>query len=209
MLPRDLRNRTRFAIWTAACAATCMSGCSDPDAAATIARAEKQIKNGDHAAALDMINERLNRFEEDPASLNQAAELRLRWLRGQTRETIGREYEALHDYEHIIRTPPDADLLARAVERELALARLILNNGPPASFVGRSESPEEIAEELLIRVVERAPRSGLALDAFYELATHHARQEDSQSAETIARAMRRSFPGHPKTEAIARLLESR
>jgi outer membrane protein assembly factor BamD (BamD/ComL family) len=99
-------------------------------------------------------------------------------LRGDALTAQGDEYDALYDYERVIRDHPASPHFVTAIERELDIA-VRYANGLKRKLLGvRLLDAGDIAEELLIRVQERMPGSRLAERAGIELADYYYRQRD-------------------------------
>lgn len=94
-------------------------------------------------------------------------------LRGDALVALGKEWDALYDYERVIKEFTASDQFVVAVERELDLGVRYLN-GLKRRFLGVRLLPnEDSGEELLIRVQERMPGSRLAERAGIELADYY------------------------------------
>lgn len=99
-------------------------------------------------------------------------------LRGDTLTATGDEYDALYDYERVIKDHPGSPHFVTAVERELDIG-VRYAGGLKRKLLGmRILDSTEIAEELLIRVQERLPGSRLAERAGIELADFYYRERD-------------------------------
>lgn len=94
-------------------------------------------------------------------------------IRGDARVASGHEYQALYDYEAIIRDFTASDVFADAVQREYEIGLRYLG-GLKRKFLGmRLEPARSTGEELIIRVQERLPGSRLAEKAALDLADHY------------------------------------
>lgn len=94
-------------------------------------------------------------------------------LRGDARVAKGSEYKALQDYEYVIRQYPGSEQFNTALEREYELAR-IYSSGRKREFLGmRIISASGEAEEIFIRIQERAPGSELGEKASMTLGDHY------------------------------------
>lgn len=99
-------------------------------------------------------------------------------LRGDALTATGNEYDALYDYERVIKDHAGSSHFVTAVERELDIG-VRYANGLRRKLLGmRILDSTEIAEELLIRVQERLPGSRLAERAGIELADFYYRERD-------------------------------
>ncbi|MEM8835671.1 MAG: outer membrane protein assembly factor BamD [Planctomycetota bacterium] len=99
-------------------------------------------------------------------------------VRGDALTAIGREFNALYDYEAVIRSAPQTEWFPLAIERELDIA-IAYANGMRRKVLGlRVFDPEDLLVEILIRVQERLPGSELAERASIELADYYFRKRD-------------------------------
>lgn len=105
-------------------------------------------------------------------------------IRADAMTASGDEYNALYDYERVIKEFPGTDSFVTAVERELDIGVRYLG-GLYRKFLGiRMIDATDEGEELLIRVQERLPGSRLAERAGIELADYYYKNHDlSLSAE--------------------------
>ncbi len=99
-------------------------------------------------------------------------------LRGDARVANDDEYDALFDYETVIRDFSASDSFPKAIEREYEIGVRYIN-GLRRKFLGmRVEGARATGEELLIRVQERAPGSLLSEKAALDLADHYYRRRE-------------------------------
>lgn len=103
-------------------------------------------------------------------------------LRGDAKLALKDEYEALYDYEAIIKQFYGSPEFPKAVEREYEVAKMYLNGLKRKWFGIRIESGVVLGEELMIRVQERMPGSQLAEIAALELADYYYRIRDMPMA---------------------------
>jgi outer membrane protein assembly factor BamD (BamD/ComL family) len=117
-------------------------------------------------------------------------------LRGDALFGRGDQYEALFDYEYLVRAFPGSDAFGRALEREYRIACNFLAGRKRKVLGLRIASAVEEAEELLIRVQERLPGSRLAEQAAITLADHYfAQRRMGLAAEMYAIFLR----NHPRS----------
>ncbi len=96
-------------------------------------------------------------------------------LRGDALTASGDEYNALYDYERVIKEFPASTEYVIANERELDIAVRYIN-GLDRKWLGMRIVPaSDIGEELLVRVQERMPGSRLAERAGIELGDYYYR----------------------------------
>ncbi len=99
-------------------------------------------------------------------------------LKGDARVSYGYFYKALFDYEYVVRAYPDSRHFHTALERELAVADAF-GRGVKRHFVGMQILPAQSeAEEIYIRIQERAPGSKIAERAGIELADFYYRRSE-------------------------------
>lgn len=148
-----------------------------------VARARQDLADDRPAAAFATID---NWIKANDRRLGASSPLMADALlaRADALTAMGDEYNALYDYERIIREYPGTDTYVTAVERELDIGVRYLG-GLRRKFLGvRILDATAEGEELLIRVQERLPGSRLAERAGIELADYYYdRHELSLSAE--------------------------
>ncbi|MAY73698.1 MAG: hypothetical protein CMJ31_03060 [Phycisphaerae bacterium] len=145
---------------------------------AEIAEARRLIAIGEFKEAERLMDTFIDRFELTDSPWLPHAYL----LRGDARLGRGNEYRALFDYEAIVQNFPDAPVFVDAIERELDIASRYVN-GLKRKFLGlRIESSRLLGEELLVRVQERMPSSGIAEEAAITLADHYYERRDMRLA---------------------------
>jgi outer membrane protein assembly factor BamD (BamD/ComL family) len=137
--------------------------------AAQLARARTLLAEGRAARAHNMVNRWMNRHPHS----NLAPEAYL--IRGEALVEMGDEYEALYDFEFLVRKYPSSEVFSLALEQEFAIA-VKYANGLRRKMLGlRVINATDEAEELLIRIQERLPGSGLAEQAGLQLAALYFR----------------------------------
>lgn len=169
---------------------------------ATIARARKALaedRPGDARSILDG-------FIDKHAATNNP------WLpaaylyRGDAISAGGNEFNALYDYETVIKQFPRSAEYPLAVERELEVAVRYVN-GMERKFLGvRFLDASDIGTELLIRVQERLPGSRLAERAGIELADFYYRDRDMALA---SEAYDLFLANYPRSEYRMRAMQRR
>jgi outer membrane protein assembly factor BamD (BamD/ComL family) len=119
----------------------------------------------------------LERFPADP--LRPEALL----VRGDARNALGEEYEALFDFEDIARRHPSSAAFVPALEREYDIA-MRYAAGLKRKFWGtfRIVNTDDDAQEILIRIQERLPGSALAEKAGMSLADFYYDRRDMELA---------------------------
>lgn len=118
------------------------------------------------------------------------------YLRGNAKLAMGDEWDALFDYEDVIKNYPESDQFVPCLERELQVARLYLNgrNKPGNLFGLRLDSGKPVGEELVLRICERLPGSRLAETSLLELADFYARSRDLELAAETYDVFLRLYP---------------
>lgn len=107
---------------------------------------------------------------------------------------VSNEYEALFDYETIIKSFPGSPEYVTAIERELEIAVRYLNGLDRKQFGIRYINAEGVGEELLVRVHERLPGSQLGERAVIELGDYYYRELDLDSAAVVYQAFVANYP---------------
>lgn len=124
-------------------------------------------------------------------------------LRGDALLADNDEYQALFDYETVIRDFSASPSFAEAVEREYDIGRMYMG-GLRRKFLGlRVEPSRTIGEELLIRTQERLPGSRLAERAALDLADHYYDRRDMALAADMYDIFLENFPESPQREYAA------
>lgn len=101
------------------------------------------------------------------------------YLRGNAKLAQDDEYEALYDYEEVVKNYPASEFFVTSLERELDVARLYFGGRmKPGLFGIRMDSGVPVAEEIVLRINERMPGSKLAERALLTLADHYASERD-------------------------------
>ena len=101
------------------------------------------------------------------------------YLRGNAKLAQDDEYEALYDYEEVVKNFPASEFFVTSLERELDVAKLYFGGRmKPGLFGIRMDSGVPVAEEIVLRINERMPGSKLAERALMTLADHYASERD-------------------------------
>lgn len=141
----------------------------------TLAQARRLLAGDQPGEALSILNQwiKANRYSDNP-HLPEAY-----LLRGDAKLARGDEYDALYDYEAIIKQFSSSPEFPKAVEREYEIARRYLG-GLRRKWFGwlRIESAKSLGEELMIRVQERMPGSQLAELAALDLGDYYYERRD-------------------------------
>jgi outer membrane protein assembly factor BamD (BamD/ComL family) len=155
-----------------------------------MAEASKLIAEGNASKASKMLSKWLdkNKRTRNPY-LAQAFT-----LRGEARLRNNDEYNALFDFETVIRDFSSSDYFIPAVEMEYEIATLYLN-GLKRKFLGmRTDDARPTGEEIMIRVQERVPGSALAEQAAIDLADHFYRRRELKLAAEMYSIFRENYP---------------
>lgn len=115
-------------------------------------------------------------------------------LRGDALTMLGYEYDALYDYERVIKEFTGSSSFVTAVERELNIGVRYVNGYRRLLFGVRIVDATDVGEELLIRVQERMPGSRLGERAGIELADHYYRIRDLKLAAEAYDLFLRNYP---------------
>lgn len=115
-------------------------------------------------------------------------------LRGDARVAREKYYKALFDYEYVIRAYPGSEQFQTALERELTIADAFAR-GVKREFLGLRVLPAgSEAEELYIRIQERAPGSKIAERAGIELADYYYRGSEMRLAAEAYDLFLKNYP---------------
>lgn len=132
------------------------------------------------------------------------------YLRGCAKLAQDSEYDALVDFEQVVNGFSGSEFFVRSLERELQIAKLYLGGRRrPTVFGLRIDSGIPLAEEIIMRIVERLPGSRLAERALLELGDYYARSRDLRMASEVYDTHLRVFPRSPERPlAMQRLVYS-
>ena len=172
-----------------------------PDAA--LQRIRRQLARDRLAAAQSAATAWLRKHAGHPAT----AEAYL--LRGDAKKGRRLFYEALFDYEKLIREYPDSKHYHTALERELAIAKRF-SSGLKRRFLGLRILPAYgEAEEIMIRIQERAPGSALGERASIALADHYFRRAEMGNAAAAYDIFLENYPeSGRRRHAMERLIHA-
>lgn len=173
-----------------------------------MSQARRMILDGQHDEAEDLLDAWLEAREDlRPSEVPYRAEALL--ARGDAHVADNDEFKALYDYEALLRDHPESPLFARAVERELEIAKRYTRGLNRKAWGVRIFDSREVAEELLIRVQERLPGSALAEEAAIELADYFYRESRVKLAAEAYQLYLENFPDGPNArKANERLIFS-
>ncbi len=145
--------------------------------AAVIRMAKLALAKGEPKRAKALMDAWLERFPSDPLR----AEALL--VRGDARNALGEEYEALFDFEEVARRHPSSAAFVPALEREYDIA-MRYAGGLKRKFWGtfRIVNTDDDTQEILIRIQERLPGSALAEKAGMSLADFYYERRDMELA---------------------------
>ncbi len=118
-------------------------------------------------------------------------------LRGDTKVARDEEFEALFDYERLIRNYPQSEHFVTAVDREVRIANLYLEGLKLRLFGIRLIDGEDIAIELLIRAQERLPGSSIAERASLMIADYFYRKREMRLARDAYEVYLVNYPNGP------------
>lgn len=148
-----------------------------PDsAAAQLSAARELLAAGRADRALNMANRWLVR--NPTSALLPEAHL----IRADAYVALGDEYEALYDYEYLVRKYPGSEVFTIALDREYDIAVKYAHGMKRKVFGLRIADATDEGEELLIRIQERLPGSRLAERAGLQLADMYFRQRRMELA---------------------------
>lgn len=130
-------------------------------------------------------------------------------LQGDAMVARGNEYKALYPYERVIREYPGSEQYMTALEREYAISQQYAA-GYKRRFLGmRVLSAKDEAEEMFIRIQERAPGSALGEDASMALGEYYYREGKMRSAVAAYDMFLVNYPRSARIErAMLRLIQA-
>lgn len=135
-----------------------------------IASARQHLARGDAYRARRILDDWLDEHEH----LETNAWVPVAYLlRGDAHLARGREEAALADYEEVVKRFPESDSFPIALEREHQVALKYLGGLRRKVLGFRLDSGIPLAEEILLRVCERLPRSRLAERSLLALADYY------------------------------------
>ena len=173
----------------------------DPNSpAGALARARELLANGEADRAYNMAYRWLERHGD--SSLAADAYL----LRADAMVAMGDYYESLYDYEFVIRRYPASPTFMLALSRELEIALLFANGTRRKVFGLRIGDASDEAEELFIRIQERAPGSQIAEQAGIGLADMYFRQRRMELAADMYAIFIEKYPKSPFIDKSRRRL---
>jgi outer membrane protein assembly factor BamD len=140
---------------------------------------------------------------------NQPLLVEAHMLRGDAKVGSHRYYQALFDYEVVVRDYPGSDQFAVALEREYAIARAFIR-GVKRRFLGMEIIPaDDVAVELLIRIQERAPGHDIGESASLTLGEYYYNIRNMPQAVDAYDMFLRNYPKSQSRElAMKRLIEA-
>lgn len=130
-------------------------------------------------------------------------------LHGNARAARRHYYNALEDYEQVIRRYPASPQFQEALRHEFQIAKLFIN-GMRRRFLGmRILTAYSEGEELLIRIQERSPGSALGEEASITLANYYYRDGQMYNAAQTYDIFLKNYPRSPRREeAMLRAIQA-
>jgi tetratricopeptide (TPR) repeat protein len=160
---------------------------SDED---VIARARRALAEDRPDEAFAIIDPWLDANERSSSPLVPQAYL----IRGDAISLRGNEFNALYDYEAVIRGFAGTPEYVTAIEREMEIALKYLNGLERKFFGMRILDASDVGVELLIRTQERLPGSRLAERAGIELGDYYYRIKEMELAGEAYQLFLENFP---------------
>tara|TARA_B100001059_G_C17827783_1_gene582570 strand:+ start:1602 stop:2723 length:1122 start_codon:yes stop_codon:yes gene_type:complete len=165
-----------------------------------LASARRILAEGRAGRALNLIERWI---ERNPRSQLMAEAM---VLKGDALVALHDEYEALYEYEYVVRRYPSSPAFTTALTREYDIA-VQYAHGLRRKVLGlRIMSATEEAEELFIRIQERLPGSQLAEQAGLELADLYFRQRRMGLAADMYALFIKKYPRSPSLDTARRRL---
>lgn len=165
-----------------------------------LASARRILAEGRPGRALNLIERWI---ERNPRSQLMAEAM---VLKGDALVALHDEYEALYEYEYVVRRYPSSPAFTTASTREYDIA-VQYAHGLRRKVLGlRIMDASEEAEELFIRIQERLPGSQLAEQAGLELADLYFRQRRMGLAADMYALFIKKYPRSPSLDTARRRL---
>ncbi len=161
--------------------------------AAVMARARRALAEDNPGSARVLLNDWITKNERTSNAYLPQAYL----LRGDSWVAVNDLYEALYDYETVIKQYPQTEEFVTAIDRELAIALRYANGEKRRSLLIFWVDASDIAVELFIRTQERLPGSQLAEKAAIELADYYYRERELKLAGESYDLYLENFPRGP------------
>ncbi|MFP4145388.1 MAG: outer membrane protein assembly factor BamD [Phycisphaeraceae bacterium] len=181
---------------------------------------QTEFEPGTPEAAIQQIRRTLRQDEPKQAEklatawieqheLNHPLMPQARLLRGHARSARKAFYDALYDYEQVIRQYPASDAYHEALEQEYRIAEVYLA-GFKRKFLGLRILPATgEAEILLIRLQQRAPGTELAQKAMLRLGQHYFDQGEMGKAADVYELFLENYPqSERRQEAMLQLIRA-
>jgi tetratricopeptide (TPR) repeat protein len=115
-------------------------------------------------------------------------------LRGDAMLAMDEEYNALTDYETLVKEFPGSPAFTTALERQFEIGKRYLAGLRKRILGVRLENAEPIGEELMLRIAERLPDSQLAELAVLELGDYYYRTRNLRGAADTYDVFLEKFP---------------
>lgn len=142
--------------------------------AAVLSEVRALLAAGRDGRARSLVNDWIERNETAANPFFPEALL----LRGDARLADGDDDGALRDWERIVTQHPESEVFPEALARQLVVARRYLNGLRRKVWGMRIDSGVPAAEEIIVRINERLPRSRLAERAMLDLGDFYYRRRD-------------------------------
>ncbi len=169
--------------------------------AAVIARARRALAEDNPSSARTLLTDWITKNERTANAYLPQAYL----LRGDSWVAVNDLYEALYDYETVIKQYPQTEEFVTAIDREIAVALRYANGEKRRTLLIFWVDASDIAVELFIRTQERLPGSQLAEKAAIELADYYYRERELRLAGESYDLYLENFPRGPnKVKAAQR-----
>lgn len=150
--------------------------------------ARQTLAGGEAKQAEKVVTQWIKEYPNHPL-LDQAY-----LLRGDAKTAQDHFYEALFDYEYVLRAFPGSEAFDTALEREFHIAEAFGRGVKRRLWGIRMIPAHEEAEEILIRIQERSPGSQIAERAGIELADYYYRQANMTQAAVAYELFIENYP---------------
>ncbi|MDX2131469.1 MAG: outer membrane protein assembly factor BamD [Planctomycetota bacterium] len=163
---------------------------AEGSSAQTIAQARRLIADERFAQAKSLLDD----WIAAPGARRLGVYPEAVYLRGVAKLGDDREYDALYDFEEVVKNYPASEFFASSLEREFEIAKDYLA-GKRIRYLGlRIGDGIAEAEEILTRINERMPGSRLAEQALLELGDFYYRTRNLKMAAEVYDVFLSLFP---------------
>ncbi len=168
----------------------------DPDSPeGELLAVRKVLAGGDGEKTVEMAEAWQEKYGADHPLYVEA-----KLLAGLGREQSGELYEALFDYEYVLRLYPASEQFNTAIEREYEIGKQFLD-GWQRPVLGIPLLPvTKDGREIMIRIHERASGTAIGERAVLDLADHYFKENEMQDAAIVYDRFLLNYPESPQRQ---------